>query len=43
MTSVSTDVEGVPRPFPIQVDGDFIGAHAELELGIDPGALTVVA
>ena len=43
VTSVSTDVEGVPRPFPIQVDGDFIGAHAELELGIDPGALTVVA
>ena len=32
-----------PRPFPIQVDGDFIGAHAELELGIDPGALTIVA
>ena len=43
VTSVSTDAEGVPRPFPIQVDGDFIGAHAELELGIDPGALTVVA
>jgi diacylglycerol kinase family enzyme len=41
--SISTDDEGVPRPFPIQVDGDFIGAHAELELGIDPGALTVVA
>ena len=41
--SISTDNEGVPRPFPIQVDGDFIGAHAELELAIDPGALTVVA
>jgi len=43
VTSISTDNEGVPRPFPIQVDGDFIGAHAELELGIEPGALTVVA
>ena len=43
VSSVSTDTEGVPRPFPIQVDGDYIGAHAELELGIDPGALTVVA
>ncbi len=41
--SVSTDAEGVARPFPIQVDGDFIGAHAELELTIDPGALTIVA
>jgi diacylglycerol kinase family enzyme len=43
VSSVSTDAEGVPRPFPIQVDGDFIGARAELELAIDPGALTVVA
>ena len=43
MTSVSVDAEGVPRPFPIQVDGDFIGAHAELELGVHPGGLTVVA
>jgi diacylglycerol kinase family enzyme len=43
VTSVSTDTEGVARPFPIQVDGDFIGAHAELELAIDPGALTLVA
>ncbi len=43
VTSVSLDVEGVPLPFPIQVDGDFIGAHAELELGVHPGGLTVVA
>jgi diacylglycerol kinase family enzyme len=41
--SISVDAEGVQRPFPIQVDGDFIGAHAELELSIDPGALTIVA
>ena len=33
---------GIP-PFPVQVDGDYIGDHAELELGIEPGALTVVA
>ena len=43
MTSVSTDAEGEPRPFPIQVDGDYIGVHPELELGIDPGALTIIA
>ena len=43
VVSVSTDTAGVARPFPIQVDGDYIGAHAELDLAIDPGALTVVA
>ena len=31
---------GELRPFPVQVDGDYIGDHAELELGIEPGALT---
>jgi diacylglycerol kinase family enzyme len=41
--SISQDAAGVPRAFPVQVDGDFIGTHTELELGIDPGALTVVA
>jgi diacylglycerol kinase family enzyme len=41
--SASVDDQGRPRPFPIQVDGDYIGAHTELELGIEPGALTVVA
>jgi diacylglycerol kinase family enzyme len=43
VVSASVDVAGVARPFPIQVDGDFIGAHAELDLAVDPGALTVVA
>jgi diacylglycerol kinase family enzyme len=43
VTSLSTDADGVPRAFPIQVDGDYIGAHAELEMSIDPGALMVVA
>ena len=35
--------EGLIRPFPIQVDGDYIGDHGELEVGIRPGALTIVA
>jgi diacylglycerol kinase family enzyme len=43
VVSASTDAVGVARPFPIQVDGDFIGVHAELDLAIDPGALTIVA
>jgi diacylglycerol kinase family enzyme len=41
--STSVDAEGRWRPFPIQVDGDYLGAHTSLELGIDPAALTVVA
>jgi diacylglycerol kinase family enzyme len=41
--SASLDAAGEPRAFPVQVDGDFIGTHTELELGVDPGALTVVA
>jgi diacylglycerol kinase family enzyme len=41
--STSLDAEGRIRPFPVQVDGDYIGEHGELDLGIDPGALTVVA
>ena len=43
LESVSRDREGKLRPFPVQVDGDYIGEHGELELGIDPDALTVVA
>jgi diacylglycerol kinase family enzyme len=41
--SASRDESGAPRPFPVQVDGDYLGAHTELELGIEPAALTVVA
>jgi diacylglycerol kinase family enzyme len=41
--SMSRDAGGTPRPFPVQVDGDYIGDHGELELGIEPGALTIVA
>ena len=41
--SRSRDAEGALRPFPVQVDGDYIGEHDALELGLDPGALTVIA
>lgn len=41
--SVSTDDAGGTVLFPVQVDGDYIGDHETLELGVDPAALTVVA
>jgi diacylglycerol kinase family enzyme len=41
--SISPQRGGGTRPFPVQVDGDYIGDRAELEIGIEPGALTVVA
>jgi diacylglycerol kinase family enzyme len=43
ITSISSDSEGTPRPFPIQVDGVYIGEATELRLGVAPGALTIVA
>jgi diacylglycerol kinase family enzyme len=41
--SASRDDEGRLRSFPVQVDGDHIGEHTELEIEIEPGALAVVA
>ena len=41
--SVSTDDAGGTVLFPVQVDGDYIGDHETLELGVDPASLTVVA
>ena len=41
--SFSAGPDGEPRVFPVQVDGDYIGDHTSLELGVDPGALTVVS
>lgn len=41
--SISTDRDGSPRPFPLQVDGDYIGEHTRIELQAEPGALTIVA
>jgi diacylglycerol kinase family enzyme len=43
LESVSPDDAGRARSFPLQVDGDYIGDYTEVELGIEPGALTVVA
>jgi diacylglycerol kinase family enzyme len=43
LESLSNDAGGRVRRFPVQVDGDYIGDHGELELGIRPGALTIVA
>jgi diacylglycerol kinase family enzyme len=41
--SISSDESGYTRPFPVQVDGDYIGEYAELDFSVEPGALTVVA
>jgi diacylglycerol kinase family enzyme len=38
-----SSANGAPRPFPVQVDGDYIGEFAELRYSVAPGALTVVA
>jgi diacylglycerol kinase family enzyme len=43
VTTLSSDREGRPRPFPLQVDGDFIGDVTAAEIRVVPGALTVVA
>jgi diacylglycerol kinase family enzyme len=43
VSSISETKDGVARPFPVQVDGDYIGERTELELKVDPGALTIVA
>jgi diacylglycerol kinase family enzyme len=41
--SISLDSQRHTRPFPVQVDGDYIGEETRAELRVDPGALTVVA
>jgi diacylglycerol kinase family enzyme len=41
--SVSEAKQGGLRPFPLQVDGDYIGDRTEIALRADPGALTIVA
>jgi len=43
IASVSETRDGITRPFPIQVDGDYIGEKTHLELSVAPGALTIVA
>src|SRR3954453_20168367 len=34
--SISEDPQGRIRPSPVQVDGDYIGDHGELDVGIEP-------
>jgi diacylglycerol kinase family enzyme len=41
--TASTGKDGRPRPFPLQVDGDYIGERDRVELRAAPGALTIVA
>jgi diacylglycerol kinase family enzyme len=41
--TVTEDKNGGLRPFPLQVDGDYIGERDRIELRVVPAALTVVA
>jgi diacylglycerol kinase family enzyme len=41
--SRSRDAEGGWRRFPVQLDGDPVGLHEELVLGIEPGAISFVS
>jgi diacylglycerol kinase family enzyme len=41
--SISEGRDGSPRPFPLEVDGDYIGERTAIELRSEPGALTIVA
>ncbi len=43
IASISETKDGIARPFPIQVDGDYIGERTEMEIKVDPGALTIVS
>jgi len=43
IASVSEDRDGETRPFPVQVDGDYIGEQTRVELKAAPGTLTIVA
>jgi diacylglycerol kinase family enzyme len=38
-----SEKDGEPRPFPLQVDGDYIGTRTEVVLRADPDALTIIA
>jgi|SRR5881394_2063677 len=43
IVSTSETKDGIVRPFPIQVDGDYIGEKTHLAMSIAPGALTIIA
>jgi diacylglycerol kinase family enzyme len=41
--SISERKDGSPKPFPLEVDGDYIGERTKVELRSEPAALTIVA
>lgn len=43
VASISETKDAITRPFPVQVDGEYIGERTKIDLSVDPGALTVVA
>jgi diacylglycerol kinase family enzyme len=43
VTSISEEKDGSIKPFPVQVDGDYIGDRTTVQLRAVPGALTIVA
>lgn len=43
IVSISETGDGIARPFPVQVDGDYIGERTKLDLKVEPKALTVVS
>jgi diacylglycerol kinase family enzyme len=43
IASISETKDGIARPFPIQVDGDYIGEKTQLELRVVPRGLTIIA
>jgi diacylglycerol kinase family enzyme len=43
VSSISETKDGTTRPFPVQVDGDYIGERTRVELRAAPGALSIVA
>jgi len=43
VSSASQTRGGTIRPFPVQVDGDYIGERTHIELRVEPRALTIVA
>ena len=43
VSSASQTRDGTTRPFPVQVDGDYIGERTHIDLRVEPQALTIVA
>jgi diacylglycerol kinase family enzyme len=41
--SISETKDGTLRPFPVQVDGDYIGERTHMDLRVEPAALTIIA